>query len=71
MPRNFVRRIRCEPTVRDLLSDPVILAVMEADGVDPDGLEADLSETARALRRRPTSWSRCRDMAPQGTALHG
>jgi fumarylacetoacetate (FAA) hydrolase family protein len=29
-----------EPTLADVLSDPVTLAVMRADGVDPDGLTA-------------------------------
>jgi hypothetical protein len=71
MPRHVMRRSRCEPTLRELLADPVIQAVMEADGVDRDGLEADLRETAQALRRRPMSWIRCRDTAPQCMALHG
>lgn len=71
MPRHVMRRGRCEPTLRELMSDPLIQAVMEADGVDPDGLEADLSETARALRRRPTSWARCHDTAAQCMGLYG
>ena len=71
MRSHVMRRSRCEPSLRELLSDPVIQAVMEADGVDPDGLDADLSETARALRRRPTSWVRCHDTASQCMALHG
>jgi hypothetical protein len=69
MPNSLVLTSRCcryEPTVRDLLSDPVIRAVMDADGVDPDELEADLSETAGALRGRSTPPARCRDMALQG-----
>jgi hypothetical protein len=36
-----------EPTLADLLSDPVTLAVMNADGVDPDDLAATLTGMAR------------------------
>jgi adenylate cyclase len=35
-----------EPTLADVLSDPVTLAVMRADGVDPDGLTATLTGMA-------------------------
>lgn len=41
-----------ELALQDALSDPVIRAVMDADGVDPAALEADLSEIAETLRRR-------------------
>jgi len=60
-----MRRSRCEPTIRDLLSDPIIQAVMEADGVDPDELEADLSETALVLSRGSRPLARCHDMVLQ------
>jgi hypothetical protein len=43
---------RRELTLKDALSDPVIRAVMDADGVDPRELERRLSEIARSLRRR-------------------
>jgi len=33
----------------EILSDSIIKAVMEADGVDPDVLEAQLRNTARRL----------------------
>jgi hypothetical protein len=36
-------------TLTDLLADPMILAVMAADRVDPAGLEAALSGLARRL----------------------
>ena len=72
MRKQVMRRSRRhEPTVRELLSDPVIQAVMEADGVDPEELEADLRETAQALRHRPMSWTRCHDAAAQCMAMNG
>lgn len=45
---------RCfrEPTLQETLSDPVIRAVMEADGVDARELEATLDAIARTLRMR-------------------
>jgi hypothetical protein len=38
-----------EPTIKELLSDSVVKAVMEADGVDPLMLEAQLRDTATEL----------------------
>jgi hypothetical protein len=43
-----------EPTLADVLSDPVTLAVMRADGVDPDGLTATL--TGMAAKFIPLAW---------------
>jgi len=45
---------RCSPelTLNDVLSDSIVQAVMAADGVDPQDLEATLREIARA-RARP------------------
>jgi len=40
---------RREPNIAEILSDSIIKAVMEADGVDPDVLEAQLRNTARRL----------------------
>ena len=40
-----------EPTLNEALSDPVIRAVMQADGVDPAALVADLRRVARSLRQ--------------------
>lgn len=39
-----------EPTLKDILSDPIIMVVMKADGVDPQQLEATLREMAPGLR---------------------
>lgn len=56
---------RCsrEWSLQDALSDPLIQAVMEADGVDPDELAADLSEIALTLRRRGAAPAARCDMA--------
>jgi hypothetical protein len=45
---------RCyrEPTVTEALADPLIRMVMEADGVDVDELDAELTRTAAELSRR-------------------
>jgi hypothetical protein len=37
-----------EPTLKDMLSDSIVRAVMEADGVDPQELEALLTQIGRA-----------------------
>lgn len=53
-----------EPTLKEILSDPIVTALMSADGVDPLGLEAMLtqingkSKSARQTGRWGT-WS-CR-----------
>ena len=39
-----------EPTLKDILSDSIIQVVMEADGVDPQKLEATLRQMAVGLR---------------------
>ena len=39
-----------EPTLKDMLSDSIIKAVMDADGVDPHELEA-------MLRQMPEHWA--------------
>ena len=39
-----------EPSLIEALSDPVIRAVMKADGVDPTILAADLQRIAHNLR---------------------
>lgn len=36
----------CEPSLGDALADPIIRAVMAADGVDPEALASSLRETA-------------------------
>ena len=47
-------RIGARPSnmsLHEALADPLIRAVMAADGVDPARLAADLAETARRLAR--------------------
>ncbi len=46
---NRVSWRRREPTITEILSDSIVKAVMEADGVDPDVLEAQLRNMARRL----------------------
>ncbi len=46
---NRVSWRRREPTITEILSDSLVKAVMEADGVDPDALEAQLRNMARRL----------------------
>jgi hypothetical protein len=41
-----------EPTLEEMLSDPIVRAVMEADGIDPQELAATLTQTGRKLARR-------------------
>jgi hypothetical protein len=41
-----------EPTLGELLDDPLIRAVMRSDGVDRASLEALMARTAAALARR-------------------
>jgi hypothetical protein len=37
-----MRWCRREPTITEILSDSIVQAVMEADGIDPEALEAQL-----------------------------
>ena len=63
---------RREPTLKEILSDSIVTALMEADGVDPDELEAmmrKIGRTSKAVRqkRRWGAWSCSRapvDQAP-------
>jgi hypothetical protein len=41
-----------EPTIKEMLADPVIRALMSADGVHADDLEALLGSVANLLRAR-------------------
>jgi hypothetical protein len=41
-----------EPRLRDALADPIIQAMMVADGVDRDALESSLRETASNMAQR-------------------
>ena len=38
-----------EPSIADMLSDPMVKAVMAADGIDPTELEAELRSIARMI----------------------
>jgi hypothetical protein len=40
---------RCEPTLEDILSDPIVAAVMQADAVDVHELDELLSDIADRL----------------------
>ena len=39
-----------EPTLNEMLSDPLIALLMRADGVDPDALRPELCAVARDLQ---------------------
>jgi hypothetical protein len=41
---------RCEPKLEDMLSDPIVQAVMAADGVEQRQLDDLLTQVARARR---------------------
>jgi hypothetical protein len=45
-----------EPTLKELLSEPIITALMNADSVDPAELKAILGETSVQLRSRANGW---------------
>ena len=58
-----------EPTLKEILSDSIVTALMAADGVDPHELEAMLQKIGRTSKhptRRWGAWS-CRP-APNPTA---
>jgi hypothetical protein len=44
-----------EPTLDEVLSDPLVRDVMASDGVDPAELQASLTEIAGDIRRRRPS----------------
>jgi hypothetical protein len=45
-----------EPTLEEMLSDSIIQAVMAADGVDPQELEAVLRQARRNSRSVQSGW---------------
>jgi hypothetical protein len=49
-----------EPTLDEVLSDPLVQDVMASDGVDPAELETALSEIAGDIRRRRSPSQRLR-----------
>jgi hypothetical protein len=44
---------QAEPTLTDALADPVVRAMMAADGVDPQALEITLRNLARQVMPAP------------------
>ena len=56
-----MNRSHREPTLDEILSDSIVRALMEADGVDPQDLAATLRLTARKLVRRGRSTSQPSD----------
>jgi len=44
---------QAEPTLSDALADPVVRAMMAADGVDPQALETTLRKLARQVMPAP------------------
>jgi hypothetical protein len=49
-----MRGYDCEPQLEDMLSDPMMLALMESDGVEADEIKNLLTE-ARERYQAPTS----------------
>lgn len=58
-----------EPTLKEILSDSIVTALMAADGVDPHELEAMLQKIGRTSKHRARRWGAwsCRP-APTPTA---
>jgi hypothetical protein len=50
-PMSWCRR---EPTITEILSDSIVVAVMKADGVDPAALEAQLRSIAQTRQASRT-----------------
>src|SRR5260370_42035457 len=61
-------RYHREPTLAEVLSDPVTLAVMDADGVDRYDLAATLSQMAAKLMRPPGPVEKKKRLADSATA---
>ena len=53
--------MRCyqgEPSLSDVLADPIVQIIMTADHVDPQALEARLRQTARRMGQGQTGQER-------------
>jgi hypothetical protein len=48
---------RQEPSIEEMLADPIVRAVMSADGVDPDELKARLNAVKQAVELRASQIS--------------
>jgi hypothetical protein len=46
-----------EPTLTNMLTDPMVRSVMAADRVDPQELAAMLAAVAKTLKPSPPRWS--------------
>jgi hypothetical protein len=57
-----------EPTLKELLADPIIAAVMKADRVDPYELETMLWQIAGQRTKGSERKSECRAMRTDGMA---
>jgi hypothetical protein len=55
---NLTNLCRREPTIVEILSDPIVQTVMEADGVDPKRLETLLRSMAQELAASARSLTR-------------
>jgi hypothetical protein len=53
-----------EPTMREILSDPIVRAVMRADNVDPQALERRLRSVAAKLASAERAAGRSRSGIP-------
>jgi hypothetical protein len=62
LPTAWCRR---EPTLAEILSDPIVVALMKADRVDRKALEAQFQSLARAR-----SGDKCQGAMPPGMACH-
>lgn len=49
-----------EPSLSEALADPIVRAMMKADGVDPSMLEADLRRIARVIGGKSPARARVR-----------
>jgi hypothetical protein len=52
LKESFAMECFSEPTLDEVLSDPLVMDVMASDGVDPGELEAELAAIAGDIRRR-------------------
>ncbi len=50
--RNLKAKWNCEPSLKQLLADPIVSTLMAADHVDPAELRDELREKARDFPRR-------------------
>jgi hypothetical protein len=48
---------RQEPSIEEMLADPIVRALMSADGVDPDELKARLNAIKQAVELRASQIS--------------